>query len=70
MDWLSIIKALLPLVPVPGVAEAGVLANIAAQLIKHIKAQSGKTTAQILEEAGITLDENDQMLLEDLAKGE
>ena len=70
MDWLSIIKALLPLVPVPGVAEVGPLADIAAQLIKHIKAQSGKTTAQILEEAGITLDENDQMLLEDLAKGE
>lgn len=70
MDWLSIIQALLPLVPVPGAAQAEELAIIAAKLIAYIKSQKGMTTDQILDRAGVTLDETQQMLLEDLAKGE
>ena len=38
------------------------------ELIQHIKAQSGKTTEQILDEAGATLSENDRKLLEDLSR--
>lgn len=71
MDWLSIIQALLPLVPGSGAAaEAEELAIIAAKLIAYIKSQKGMTTDQILDRAGVTLDETQQMLLEDLAKGE
>lgn len=38
------------------------------ELIAHMKAQSGKTTEQILDEAGTTLAENDRKLLEDLVR--
>jgi len=52
-----------PLVPGAGAAPEIVVA--VAALIKHIKEQSGKTTDQILAEAGVTLDDTDKMLLED-----
>ncbi len=67
MDWLTIITNLLPLLPGGG-GQAGALAQIAADLIQRIKSQSGMTTEQILDRAGVTLDDNKRMLLEDLER--
>ena len=53
LTWMNFISTMFPMV-------------IAA--IGHIKAQSGKTTEQIIADAGIRLDENDQKLLEDLIR--
>jgi hypothetical protein len=36
--------------------------------IQHLKAQTGKTTQQILDEAGDILDANDRKLIEDLVR--
>jgi hypothetical protein len=66
VNWLQILTALLPLVPVG--AEASALAPIVIELIQRIKSQSNMTTQQILDRAGITLDENKRMLLEDLER--
>lgn len=68
MDWLTIITNLLPLIPGQSGNQATALAPIALELIQRIKSQSGMTTEQILDRAGVTLDENKKMLLEDLAK--
>ena len=71
MDWLTIITNLLPLIPGAGGAggsQAIALAQIAADLIQRIKSQTGMTTEEILDRAGVTLDQNKQMLLEDLAR--
>lgn len=72
MDWLTIITNLLPLIPSAGgtgvAGQATALAPIAADLIQRIKSQGNLTTEQILERAGVTLDENKKMLLEDLEK--
>ena len=67
MKWLDILVALLPLVPGPG-GESAVLAQIVLELIQRIKSQSNMTTEQILKRAGVTLDENKKMLLEDLER--
>jgi hypothetical protein len=37
-------------------------------MIQHIKAQSSKTTEQILDEAGVILEDNDRKLLDDLIR--
>ena len=50
---------------VPGIGQIPVLVGIAAQLIAYIQAQGGLTLDQILERAGLTLDENEKRLLED-----
>lgn len=71
MDWLTIITNLLPLIPGAGGAGGGqamALAQVAADLIQRIKSQTGMTTEEILDRAGVTLDQNKQMLLEDLAR--
>lgn len=68
MDWMTIIINLLPLVPAPGAGQATVLAQVALDLITRIKSQSGMTTDQIFERAGLTLEENKRMLLEDLER--
>jgi hypothetical protein len=57
---LSIITALLPLV--------SNLTPVFIQLISHIKAQGGKSTEEIFNDAGIALDENTKKLLEDLRR--
>ena len=67
MDWLTIITNLLPLLPIGG-GEATALAQVAAELIQRIKSQTGMTTDEILDRAGVTLDENKRMLLEDLER--
>lgn len=72
MDWLAIINNLLPLIPgassSSAVGDATALAQIAFDLIQRIKSQSGMTTEQILDRAGVTLDDNKRMLLEDLER--
>lgn len=71
MDWLAIITNLLPLIPGGNSGTAGqatALAQIAAELIQRIKSQSGMTTEEILDRAGVTLDDNKRMLLEDLER--
>ena len=72
MDWLTIITNLLPLIPGANssgtAAQATALAQIAAELIQRIKSQSNLTTEQILDRAGVTLDDNKRMLLEDLER--
>jgi hypothetical protein len=68
MDWMTIIVNLLPLVPAPGATQATVLAQIAFDLIQRIKSQSNMTTEQILDRAGLTLEKNKLMLLEDMER--
>jgi len=69
MDWMTIITNLLPLVPATGSAgQATVLAQLALELITRIKSQTGMTTEQIFERAGLTLEQNKLMLLEDLER--
>jgi len=41
------------------------IAAAVAALIKHIQAQNGKTTDQILDDAGAMLDDTDKRLLAD-----
>lgn len=64
---LQLLAQLAPLaatfVPAAGAAPEIIIAI--ANLIKYIKEQSGMTTDEILAKAGVTLDENEQMLLED-----
>jgi len=70
VDWLTIITNLLPLIPGAGAGggQAMALAQVAADLIQRIKSQSGMTTEEILDRAGVTLDQNKQMLLDDLER--
>jgi hypothetical protein len=72
VDWITIITNLLPLIPgVGGTGVAGqatALAPIALELIQRIKSQGNLTTEQILDRAGVTLDETKKMLLEDLER--
>ncbi|MDQ3918064.1 MAG: hypothetical protein M3348_06265 [Acidobacteriota bacterium] len=70
MDWLQIIQSLLPLAEqtVPGIAEDAALIQIALQLIERIKSQSGMTTDQIIDRAGLTLAENKIKLAADTAR--
>jgi uncharacterized membrane protein YgcG len=71
MDWLSIIQSLLPLLAEnaggPG-ADAAELGDIALKLIQRIQSQSGMTTPQILDRAGLTLQQNKIRLAEDMAR--
>lgn len=49
----------------PGAAAVPEIVAAVANLIKYIKEQSGMSTDEILARAGVTLDENEKMLLED-----
>jgi hypothetical protein len=66
-NLLDVLTKLIPLAAplVPGAGAAPEIVAAVAALIKHIKEQSGKTTDQILADAGVTLDDTDKMLLED-----
>jgi hypothetical protein len=69
MDWMTIITNLLPLVPAPsGAGQVTVLAHLALELINRIKSQTGMTTEQIFERAGLTLEQNKLKLLADLER--
>lgn len=50
---------------VPGGGAAPEIVAAVANLIKYIKEQSGMTTDEILARAGVTLEDNEKMLLED-----
>ena len=66
-NFLDVLTKLIPLATplIPGAGAAPEIVAAVAALIKHIKEQSGKTTDQILADAGVTLDDTDKMLLED-----
>jgi hypothetical protein len=71
MNWLTIIQSLLPLLAQNAGgqgADAAELAEIALKLIERIKSQSGMTTEQILDRAGLTLQQNKIKLAEDMAR--
>ena len=65
---LAIIAALGPIAGQHGELAAD-LAGVAAKLIAAERERTGKTTAEILADAGISLDEAEQKALEDLAAG-
>lgn len=56
----ALITALLPMITN--------LTPVLISTIMHIKAQSGKTTEEIIADAGITLEANDRKLIEDLVR--
>jgi hypothetical protein len=70
LNFVDLIQGLLPLVSqvVPGSAQATMLATAAINIIKLIQSQSNMTTDEILQRAGTTLDENEKMLIADLAR--
>lgn len=72
MEWIEIITSLLKLLPVKGVDQiaddAATFGPIVADLITRITSQSGMTTEEIFQRAGVTLDDNKKMLLEDLVR--
>jgi hypothetical protein len=70
LNFIDLIQGLLPLVSqvVPGTTEATLLATAAINIIKLIQSQSNMTTDEILQRAGTTLDENEKMLIADLAR--
>ena len=67
---LTLLTQLAPLAAsfVPAAGEVAAIAAIVGQLVAYIQQQSGMTTDQILEHAGVTLDQNEKDLLADLAK--
>ena len=66
-NLLEVLAKLIPVAAplVPGAGAAPEIVAAVAALIKHIQQQNGKTTDQILADAGVSLDETDKMLLED-----
>jgi len=65
-NLLDTLAKLIPLATlIPGAGEMPEIAAAVAALIKHIQAQSGKTTDQILDDAGAMLDDTDKRLLAD-----
>lgn len=60
---LPLLGPLLNLIPGGGLAPEIVAAVL--EMIAYIKKQSGLTTDQILERAGVTLDDNETELLKD-----
>ena len=72
MDTSATIQLVTQLIPiaasfVPGGGQAQIFAAMAANLLAYIQQQSGMTTEQILNRAGVTLDQNEIDLLSDLA---
>ena len=70
MNFINLIQQLLPIVTplVPAVGEVGPLATAAASIIAYIQQQKGLTTEQILDRAGVQLEDNEIELLKDLAR--
>jgi ABC-type transporter Mla subunit MlaD len=65
-NLLDVLVKLIPLAKplIPGAGAAPEIVAAVAALIKHIQQQNGKTTDEILAEAGATLDDTDKLLLE------
>jgi len=66
-NLLNLLAQIAPLAStfVPQAGEAANILAIIASLMNHIQQQSGKTTAEVLADAGATLDANETRLLED-----
>ncbi|HEX9629001.1 MAG TPA: hypothetical protein VF961_03205, partial [Pyrinomonadaceae bacterium] len=64
---LQILSQLAPLAGTfaPGLGALPEVAAAIAALLKYIHDQNGMTTDQILAQAGVTLDDDERMLLED-----
>jgi hypothetical protein len=67
-DWLNIIGKLSVFVPIPGAALTGKLAAIVGEMIEAERARSGKTTEQILTEAGLQQEATAALLEQELAR--
>lgn len=70
MDLNRLLQILSSIAPIaagfaPGVGALPEIALAIAALLKYIHDQNGMTTDQILAQAGVTLDQNETMLLED-----
>lgn len=70
MDLTKLLQILSSIAPiaggfVPGVGALPEVAIAVAALLKYIHDQNGMTTDQILAQAGVTLDDDEKMLLED-----
>jgi hypothetical protein len=67
---LTLITQLAPIAAsfTPKASEVADIAGIVAQLLAYIQQQSGMTTDEILNRAGTTLDDNEKVLLADLAR--
>ena len=66
-NLLNLLSQLAPLAGgfVPQADEAAAILKVVGAMLAHIRAQSGKTTAEILLEADDTLDKNQADLLAD-----
>ena len=67
MNYAELIQGLLPVAAAAGVPHTE-LVGIAVGLIAKIQEHSSLSTEQIIEQAGITLDENKAALLADLVR--
>ena len=70
MDLNRLLQILSSIAPIaagfaPGVGALPEVTIAIAALLKYIHDQNGMTTDQILAQAGVTLDEDEKMLLED-----
>ena len=70
MDLNRLLQILISIGPIaagfaPGVGALPEIALAIAALLKYIHDQNGMTTDQILAQAGVTLDANEKMLMED-----
>ena len=70
MDLNRLLQILSSIAPIaagfaPGVGALPEVALAIGALLKYIHDQNGMTTDQILTQAGVTLDQNEKMLLED-----
>jgi hypothetical protein len=70
VNFLNLIQQLLPIVTplVPAAGDVGPLAVAAANILAYIQQQKNLTTEQILDRAGVQLDDNEIELLKDLAR--
>ncbi len=70
MDLNRLLQILSSIAPIaagfaPGVGALPEIALAIAALLKYIHDQNGMTTDEILAQAGLTLDANEKMLMED-----
>lgn len=67
---LEILAALANASGLPYSVLAAALIQVVNRIIQAEKERTGKTTEEIYQQAGITLDEAEAKLIEDIAKGE
>lgn len=67
MNYLEFLHRMLGVASASGLPYAQI-GQIAVELILKLKAHTGMTTEQLMEQAGITIDENTKWLTEDLVR--